>query len=489
MIDLANQLIQDKSARIHFVGIGGLGLSALADFRVLSGGTVSGSDRSFDNGLAVVQRDGFVSRGITIYPQDGSGIPGAAGLVISVAIETNLPSDILHSLWSDEGRRFLCSKPDLMDVLHANAPDVAAAVMRNVPIIRRTEWIAAYTHMYPTIAITGTAGKSTTTAMVFEILRACGCNPSLITGADLRILLEDGKPGSAYVGTGPLVIEADESDRGIMTYAPESTVILNLGHDHDSPERILEIYVALARSSTKGIVISHDLALASLTDQGVPVQKFSAQDIQTYSDHVTFKYEGHLVKLQVPGAHNAQNGAAAMALGSLYGCNISDMINALSKFQGVARRFEVVGSSTAVDVVDDYAQNTLKIEAAIKTAQDRRRRVIVYMQPVGFGPMRLMRTDLCPMIAKILRPQDQFFMAPIPYFGGTVVKDISSDLLVDDIRAAGPAGRVDLMENREAFILWAQQQTYQDDVILVMGARDPTLPAFARDIARAVIVN
>lgn len=489
MTGLVHQLIQDKNARIHFVGIGGLGLSALADFRFLSGGVVSGSDRSFDQGVALFQRDGFVSRGVTIYPQDGSGVSGAAGLVISVAIETNLPSDILHSLWSDEGRRFLCSKPDLMDVLHANAPDVAAAVMHNVPIIRRTEWIAAYTHMYPTIAITGTAGKSTTTAMVFEILRACGHHPSLITGADLRILLEDGKPGSAYVGTGPLVIEADESDRGIMTYAPESVVILNLGHDHDSPERILEIYVALARSSVKGVVIADDPALASLAEQGVPAQKFGAQHIQTYPDHVTFEYEGHPVKLQVPGAHNAQNAAAAMTLGSLYGCNTSDMIKALSQFQGVARRFEVVGSSSAVDVVDDYAQNTLKIEAAIKTAQARRSRVIVYMQPVGFGPMRLMRADLCPMIAKILRPQDQFFMAPIPYFGGTVVKDISSDLLVDDIRALGPAGQVGLIQGREAFISWAQKQPYQDDVILVMGARDPTLPVFARDIARAVIVN
>ncbi len=458
MIDLSDQLIQDKSARIHFVGIGGVGVSALADFRILSGGTVSGSDRSFDGGVALFQRDGFISRGITIYPQDGSGIPGAAAVVSSAAVEDDVP-------------------------------DIVMARTLGIPVIRRTEWIAAYTRMCPTIAITGTAGKSTTTAMVFEILRACGHDPSLITGADLRILLEDGKPGSAYVGTGPLVIEADESDRGIMAYAPESTVILNLGHDHDSPERILEIYVALARSSVKGIVIPEDPALASLADQGVPIQKFSAQDIQTYPDHVTFEYEGHPVKLKVPGAHNAQNAAAAMTLGSLYGCEIPDMIKAISQFQGVARRFEVVGSSASVDVVDDYAQNTLKIEAAIKTAQARRRRVIVYMQPVGFGPMRLMRDDLCPMIAKILRPQDQFFMAPIPYFGGTTVKDISSDLLVDDIRSLNPVGQVDLIQSRDAFISWAQKQPYQDDVILVMGARDPTLPGFARDIARAVIVN
>lgn len=452
-------LVRDKNARIHFVGIGGTGMSAYADFRALSGGKTSGSDRGFDAGRNLEQRDAFLSRGIEIYAQDGSGVIGAAAIVVSAAIEPTVS-------------------------------DYAAALEQGVPVITRAVWLAAHYRAYPCIAITGTSGKSTVTAMVFEILRGCGRDPGLITGADLKSLLAAGGPGNAWAGTGPLVMEADESDKGIGDYAPEIGVVLNLQRDHDEPENMLPAMQAFKNNCRRACLISDDAALKPLRAGAVMYgvgadAPYRLADVDLKPDGSSFTFGGIPVQLNIPGQHNVENAAAALAVGLTCGLTIPDMARVLETYQGVARRFEIVAQKNGIEVIDDYAHNPVKIAAVLRTAAARGKRLIICYQPHGFGPTRFMRPDLVAMFTAELRPQDQLYIAPIYYVGGTAAQDISSNDLVNDIMARGGAN-VTALAHRDDFLKIVRAQAQSGDEVVIVGGRDPLLPAFARQVAAKI---
>lgn len=451
-------LLHDKDARIHFVGLGGTGMSAYADFRNLSGGKTSGSDRGFDQGRALAQRDGFVARGITVFPQDGSGVAGAAAIVVSAAVEVDVP-------------------------------DYASAVAAGVPIITRKEWLAAHYRSYPSIAITGTSGKSSVTAMVFEVLRGAGLNPGLITGADLISLLDANVPGNAAAGTGPLVLEADESDKGIADYFPQIGMILNLQRDHDEPDVMLRAFDTFKNNCRQTCVLSDDPALAPLRNGCIIVGvddhvNHRITGVDLLPDTSTFKFDGHTVMLPVPGYHNVTNAAAALAVGLAAGADLEKMIKALAVYRGVARRFQIVGSGNGIEVIDDYAHNPAKIAAVIRTAARRSDRTIMWYQPHGFGPTRFMRPDLVAMFAAELRPQDVLYIAPIYYVGGTAAQDISTQMLIDDLAARGRTAHY--APTQESFIADVQRTAKSGDCVVVVGGRDPLLPGFARQIANTL---
>ena len=156
------------------------------------------------------------------------------------------------------------------------------------------------------------------------------------------------------------------------------------------------------------------------------------------------------------------------------------MVGLLSRFPGVARRFELVGTTARdIHVVDDYAHNGEKIRAAITTAQAGSARVVAVFQPHGFGPARFLRGELRAMIPTLLRPQDRFCYAEIFYAGGTVAKDISSRMLADDLPAALNCGYA---RGHEAARQWVVSEARPGDTVLIMGARDPDLPRLARAV-------
>jgi UDP-N-acetylmuramate-alanine ligase len=446
-------LVRDPKARIHFVGIGGTGMSAYADHRALSAGAVSGSDRTFDQGSMPEQRQSFLNRGIKIYPQDGSGVDHAAALVVSVTIEQQVP-------------------------------DYARAVELGVPIITRKEWLAAHYRVYPCIAITGTSGKSTVTAMVFDVLVAAGRNPGLIAGAELVSI-----GGNAAAGAGPLVLEADESDKGIADYTPEIGVILNLQRDHDEPAAILQAMKSF-KDNARNIIISDDIALMSLRDGAMVYgetadARYRVTDVVVTPHGSSFMYDGTRVTLPVPGRHNVENAAAAFSVADALKIPRDVIVAALADFKGVVRRFQIVGAAKGIEVVDDYAHNPIKIAAVIRTAIARSKRVRLWFQPHGYGPMRFMREDLTKMFATELRGGDDLFFAPIFYAGGTVAADISSDMLVADIQTLGHNARV--IPTRQEFMDLTKSTSQTGDCIVIVGGRDPTLSSFARDVAAAVL--
>ncbi|HOD31835.1 MAG TPA: L,D-transpeptidase family protein, partial [Holophaga sp.] len=183
--------------RLHFAGVAGSGMSALAQFVAMKGGRASGSDRSFDRGERPEARRLLEGLCIGLHPQDGSGLAGdCAALVVSTAVEDTVP-------------------------------DVAEARRRGVPVLHRSELLAHLVAAHRTVAVTGTSGKSTTTALVFELLRGAGRQPSVLTGGDLRALQAEGHWGNAWADRSDLlVIEADESDRSLSAFAPDYGVLL-----------------------------------------------------------------------------------------------------------------------------------------------------------------------------------------------------------------------------------------------------------------------
>ena len=199
----------------------------------------------------------------------------------------------------------------------------------------------------------------------------------------------------------------------------------------------------------------------------------------------TITIDGARVALDLPqpGAHNLENAAAAAVVARARGVAPATIAAALARFPGVARRFEVVGTTArGVRVVDDYAHNADKVRAAITTAQAGGRVVAVF-QPHGFGPARFLRPELRELLPTLLRPTDRFCYAEIFYAGGTVAQDVSSRDLAADLP---PALRAGYAENHSAVVEWVAREVRAGDTVLIMGARDPDLPALARAIYAAL---
>lgn len=511
-------------------------MSALAQFHALRGGITTGSDRFFDhpnralgsaaNGnleptrlrvpederkeqrrdphedeLDLVDlRSRLEACGIVITPQDGTGLTGPDGpcdaLIVSTAVEEAVP-------------------------------DVRAARARGVPVLHRSELLARFVREYRTVAVTGTSGKSTVTAMTFEILVAAGLAPSVITGADLDGLREgglpgvsgvpgssgvpglsglpgsSGLPGNAWAGRGDLlVIEADESDGSLVRYEPWAGVLLNLQRDHKEPEELAEIFRTF-RARTRGpFVIGEEANLDYLAAGSVRFGfgercDLRAREISLDGDGSRFTLRaqhalqvpgGNSVKvtLPVPGLHNVANATAAVATAQVCGVTLPTAALALAAFRGVARRFRLLGAARGVEVIDDFAHNPEKIAAAIATARlrtnPRRGHILAFFQPHGFGPTRFLRDGLIEAFARGLTNHDRLYLPEIFYAGGTASRDVSSSEIAEAVRARGVpaifrATRGELVEP-------IATEAQPGDLILVMGARDTSLTGFARAILR-----
>ncbi len=444
--------------RLHFAGVAGSGMSALAQFLAMRGQPASGSDRTFDRGQQVGARAQLAALGIALHPQDGSGVGGdCAGVVCSTAVEDDVP-------------------------------DVAEARRRGVPVLHRSELLAHLVARHRTVAVTGTSGKSTTTAMVFELLRGAGLEPSVITGGALRLLEAQGLWGNAWAGRSDLlVIEADESDGSLVRYAPALGVVLNLQRDHKEPEVVMAMFRTFRDRCREGLLLGEDGALAELRPGATTVgfgseAQVRGDDLVLTPEGCAFRVGACPFTLPVPGRHNAENALAALAACRALGVPLEALVAPLAGFQGVARRFQVLGTVRGVTVVDDFAHNPAKVQAALRTAKLRAGRVLAVFQPHGFGPLKFMRAELVEVLTAELRPQDRLWLLPVYYAGGTATRDISSDEVASELAARGLP--VEAVPDREALVSRLAGLAQPGDLVLVMGARDPSLP----EVGGAVVV-
>jgi len=455
-IDPPPLVVNERRCRsVHFTGIFGSGMSALAQYLRFQGITVSGSDRFHASEDTASIRQSLEGLGCDIVPQDGSGVGADTDVVcVSTAIEDS-------------------------------NPDIAAAHSRGIPVIHRSDLLSAIITTKKTIAVAGTSGKSTVTAMIFEFLTACEKSPSLISGAGLRRLEKQGLIGNAYNGGSDLlVVEADESDGTLVKYRPEAAVILNISKDHKSTDEIKVLFETLVSNTPWTASNADDPSLASLPAtvrfgrNGSGSWRPDSEQLLPTS--VKLFRSGVEYHLPLPGSHNLENLCAALCVCEQFGCEESALADAVRNYEGVARRFFVTRTKQSVHVVDDFAHNPAKIAAAVLAARGLSGRILAVYQPHGFGPTRFLKDEYIATFRTAFRKSDSLYLLPIYYAGGTAQKNISSEDIVNGLAPA--AFKAQAVKDRDELLSTLQADVKPDDCILIMGARDPSLPSLVKKI-------
>lgn len=444
---------------VFFIGVAGVGMSAIAQYLAGIDKKVSGSDRYFKEGEVNDTKEKLEAAGIPCFLQNGDGITNETDLVVvSTAIEDTVF-------------------------------EVQKAKQLNIPIIKRSELLAIIAKSKRTIAVGGTSGKSTTSAMLFNILEKAGMQPSIISGAGLVSIIKENKIGNAKVGTGDwLVIEADESDGSIVQYHPEIGLLLNVDKDHQEIDELISIFT-IFKNNSKKFIVNQSNALAKLLSQDIHQdfssdEKFTAgyiaKDFKQDGFNIQFSISDEQFSMNTIGHHNMENALAAVAVANQVGVDLETCASALKNYEGIYRRNQVLGNKNSVWVIDDYAHNPVKCASAIRACQPVADKVVAWFQPHGYGPTRFLKDDFVKEIAAVLRPQDEIWMSEIFYAGGTAVKDISANDLINDIKALGK--NAFFVEDRNDFLKTVRPHLSQNSVLLLMGARDPGLEVFSRSV-------
>ena len=445
---------------VFFIGVAGTGMSAIAQYLSGTGKNVSGSDRYFQPGVFNETRDKLEAAGISCFLQNGEGITDQTELVVvSTAIEDTVP-------------------------------EVQKAKQLAIPVMKRSELLALIAKSKKTIAVGGTSGKSTTSAMLFDILEKAGMQPSIISGAGLVSIIKENKIGNAKVGSGEwLVIEADESDGSIVQYTPEVGLLLNVDKDHQEIDELMDIFGTF-RSNTKELFVvnrsnvlasklsvnaKQDFSIDESSGAGYIATGFSQQGM-----HISFSIHSTSFSINTVGKHNMENALAAVAVANQLGVNLETCAAALKNYEGIYRRHQLLGKKNGVYVIDDYAHNPVKCAASIAACQHIAPKVVAWFQPHGYGPTRFLKNDFIHEIATVLRPQDEIWMSEIFYAGGTAVKDISANDLIKEIRLQGK--NAFFVEDRNELLENIKPHLTGDCVLLLMGARDPGLEGFCKSI-------
>lgn len=437
-----------------FCGVGGSGMSAIAQVLVARGVRVLGSDRNHDRGLHQEMFGDLARQGIVLVPQDGSGVDERVSeVIVSSAVEPSIP-------------------------------DVAAAQTQGIPIRKRAELLADLFNGGNGIAVGGTSGKSTVTGMIGHILYEAGRDPTIVSGGKMRNFETPPNLGNAINGNGPIVIEADESDGTIELYRPRVSVLTNISFDHKPLDELIPLFRDYAARSSDVAVVNADCATSMDATSGLARVTFgldregdvTGYDCRATQDGMTFTVRGVELMIPVPGRHNVSNALAAIATCEREGVSVATAAKAMLSFKGIARRLEILGTEGGVTVIDDFAHNPDKISAAIAALKQVDGRLHVVFQPHGFGPTKMLRSGLVASIVEGLGPDDRLWMPEIYYAGGTADQSISSADLVADVGAAGiPATFV---ADRDALGEQIAAEAASGDRIVVMGARDDSLTTF-----------
>lgn len=448
---------------IYFIGIAGVGMSAIAQYLAGIGRNVAGSDRFFIPGEENETKTKLEAEGIKCFLQNGEMLTSEYDLVVvSTAIEDTVP-------------------------------EVQKAKQLNIPILKRSEVLSLIADSKQTIAVGGTSGKSTTSAMLFDILAFAGMKPSIISGAGLTSIIQEGKIGNAKVGEGEwLVIEADESDGSIVQYHPEIGLLLNIDKDHQEIEELMNIFFIFKHNSNRFFVnqsneLARQLSAGNENDFSVIENSeacYVAKDFKQDGFIIHFAIGEIVFSINAIGKHNMENALAAVAVANKVGVDLETCAAALKAYKGIYRRNQVLGKKNGVWVIDDYAHNPVKCAAAIRSCQPVADKVVAWFQPHGYGPTRFLRHDFVKEISAALRSQDEIWMSEIFYAGGTAVKDISAADLINDIKANGK--QAFFVEDRKDLIENIQSHLTGNCVLLLMGARDPSLEQFAKEIYKMV---
>jgi UDP-N-acetylmuramate--alanine ligase len=458
----------DEAKSYFFCGIGGSGMLPLALIVQGRGHRVAGSDRTLDQGRLSKKFEFLKQRGISLYPQDGSGLTGPDQiLVTSAAVEETVP-DVVRAKALGLER---VSRPELLGKLFNDAKNG--------------------------VAVGGTSGKSTVTGMIGWILHALGRDPTVMNGAVMKNFAGPDVPfASALVGQGDLFVsEVDESDGSINLYKPKVAVLNNITLDHKSLEELRHLFRDFALKA-ETIVLNLDddetrLLAAVLPGERIRTCSFRdssadlfGTDIEEQPFAISFTLRSGSaclpVRLGVPGRHNAENALVALASVQACGVELEEAVQAIGDFSGLRRRLEWIGEARGISVIDDFGHNPDKIRATLRTLHAFPGRLLIFFQPHGYGPLRVMKDELVATFMQEMNDEDVLLMPDPVYFGGTTNREIGSREIIATVGALGRNTEhfPDRKDCGDRLIELARP----GDRIVVMGARDDSLTQFAEDL-------
>jgi UDP-N-acetylmuramate--alanine ligase len=434
-----------SSCHYHFIGVAGVGMSALAQAVQSQGHLVTGSDRYFDSGREMEVIDKLCGMGIRFVPQDGTGITATTrGVVYSSAIEDD-------------------------------NPDILAAKRLGAPLLHRAAMLARLTRGKRCIAVTGTSGKSTVTGMIGWTMDQLGFDPTVVNGAPVLNWVSAERIGNARLGRSDWwVIEADESDKSLLRFRPDWAVITNASKDHFELDIVERLFHRFSRQVRRGLISTLD-SPDLLRDL----------KIRRTAHGTRFVYRDVPFDVPLIGDFNAHNAFLAVLLCERLGCDLVAVRKALRSFKGIHRRLETAGAARGITVIDDYAHNPAKIRAAWGAVAPYAKRVLAIWRPHGFGPLRLMMEELAAAFGEVRRPQDRLLVLPVFDAGGTANRSVRSEMLVARLTQSD-IGACEAVSGYDDALRRIRAIARPGDVILSMGARDPGLPELARRIVAAV---
>ncbi len=446
-------LAGDDTRPVHFTGIAGAGMSALAELLAHRGVPVQGSD-SNPNGAP-----DLVALGIVVSAHDASRVAAARALVYSSAIA-------------------------------ATHPEMEAARAAGIPVIRRAEALAAAVAGGTLVGIAGTHGKTTTTVLTAAALASAGRNPTAVVGGRVREW-----KGNLRLGGSTAVVEADEYDRSFLALYPEVAVVLNVEADHldiyENLSDILQAFGVFASRATTVVVCADDVGAGKLRLTGshnvIGYTANTAEAAATHAQlnarlraenivlgregsHFTVNFDAVTlgeVTLSIPGLHNVRNALAAIGVGLTLGCTLTAMTPGLEGFHGVERRFQRIATVSGIDIVDDYAHHPTEIQATIAAARQAfpGRRLIIAFQPHLYSRTR----DLHREFGEALAAADGVLLCDIYPAREAPIPGVSSSLIGQHI-----AGKLLWQGAREEVAAALYSAVRSGDAVLTMGAGDIT---------------
>ncbi|HWI77414.1 MAG TPA: UDP-N-acetylmuramate--L-alanine ligase [Sphingomicrobium sp.] len=443
---------------IHFVGIGGIGMSGIAEVMHQLGYSVQGSDQSDSYVVEKLRKAGIP---VTIG-HNAENLGDATVVVCSTAISRG-------------------------------NPEVEAAVERRLPIVKRSEMLAELMRMQKTIAVAGTHGKTTTTSMVAAMLDAGGMDPTVINGGIINRYGSNARLGKSDW----MVVEADESDGSFLRLDGTIAVVTNIDPEHlehwgsfEEVKRAFcefienvpfyglavlcvdhpEVQSILSRIQDRRIVTYGFSALADLRAENV-----QPNGLGSSFDAVVFERDGERrtiegIHVPIPGRHNVQNALAAVAVAIELGIPDEQIVTGFERFEGVKRRFTKVGEIDGATIIDDYAHHPVEIRAVLAAARETTEgRVIAVMQPHRFTRLQSLMDDF----QAAFNDADMVFVAPVYAANEEPIEGIDSEALVEGLRAHGHR-MVKAVADPQDLAATLRDIAAEGDTIICLGAGDIT---------------
>jgi UDP-N-acetylmuramate--alanine ligase len=443
---------------IHFVGIGGIGMSGIAEVMHQLGYSVQGSDQSDSYVVEKLRKQGIP----VAIGHKAENVGDAAVVVCSTAISRG-------------------------------NPEVEAAIERRLPIVKRSEMLAELMRMQKTIAVAGTHGKTTTTSMIAAMLDAGGMDPTVINGGIINRYDSNARLGKSEW----MVVEADESDGSFLRLDGTIAVVTNIDPEHlehwssfDDIKRAFcefienvpfyglavlcvdhpEVQSILSRIQDRRIVTYGFSALADLRADNVQPDGLGSR-----FDAVVFGRDGESrtiegIHVPIPGRHNVQNALAAVAVALELGIPDDQIVTGFERFEGVKRRFTKVGEVDGATIIDDYAHHPVEIRAVLAAARETTEgRVIAVMQPHRYTRLQSLMDDF----QAAFNDADMVFVAPVYAANEEPIEGVDSDALAEGLRAHGHRMVKGVTDPRD-LAQSLRDIAAEGDAIICMGAGDIT---------------